>query len=474
MTPARLLTILGAAFAANASLVVLQTLTFHLLAWDSSAIPTATMTLRVAFLAADVSIFAALVAFARSHRGVRGLVLVAALLAGSSVLSGLMGLALRVGSSTSPAVRVTTAAMSGAEPVTSLAAALLAAMALAALAPRRGEALVAAVGVSTAVSLGARLFRLFDSSPRSIPAAWLSWSNEVLRSALIAAFALALARLLRRATAPVAAAATTPYRAAGEGAPRLPVIPAPDEVTAARLRSAASGLSLYRAGFFLRVGCAVVTFVMFAILILGRNGTDTELLILVLLPLTSLVTAAVIAVGLVKLLAAPRSLCTRGVVIAALLAIGVCALADGGTLLFAVASSFASMSYDVRRKLVEMIALEWPFALLAAGTSLLFVTSMVCRLGDGVGRPDIVASSRWVQGFAVAAAASSLGAVLGGIAMQGPMRSAGWGERSDAGMLVVFGLGAASIVFLILAVAFHGMAVSAARQAMLDHAAKAG
>lgn len=465
--------LLGAAFASNAALVVLQTVTFHLLAWDSPAIPGAGLAFRVAFVLSDALVCGALLLLLRSAPQLRGLTASAALVAGGGAFAGLVGLASRLSSPEARALHSIARALNGAEPITTLAVALLVTLALVALAPRRGTLFTALVALTIALTLGFKVAAFVEREPRSIPLSWLVWSFDVARSSLVAAFALIVARALRIPTAVSAGAPAGPYREPSAGAPSPPRIPPPDRAGAAKLRSAGSGLGIYRIGFLLRIAGTVGTSVL-VVLAMMMRARDLETVTVLLLEATSLVTAAIMASGLVKMLALPRSDRTRSVVILALVAIAVSALADGGTVAFGVLGSFGTMSYRLHRELGELLVVTWPLSAICAGTSLLLVASAIRRIGEALNRDDLVARTRWIQGLAILAGALQLATVFAGFGMQSVSRYARYGEASTAGLLVVGLLAITAFGSAAAITVLHVLGVGSAKQALLTHADKAG
>lgn len=470
---ARPVALLGAAFASNAALVVLQTVTFHLLAWDSPAIPRAGLAFRVAFVLSDALACGALLLLLRSAPQLRGFTASAALVAGGGAFAGLAGLASRLASAEARALHSVARALNGAEPITALAVALLVTLTLATLAPRRSTLFTALVALTIALTLGFKVAAFVEREPRSIPVSWLVWSIDVVRPFLVAAFALLVARALRITTAVTAGAPAGPYREPSAGAPSPPRIPPPDSAGAAKLRSAASGLAIYRVGFLLRIAGTVGTSLL-VVLAMTVRARDFEIVTIILLEATSFVTAAIVATGLVKMLALPRSNQTRSLVILALVVIAVSALADGATIAFGVTASFGSMSYQARRELGELLVLTWPLSAICAGTSLLLVASAIRRIGEALIRDDLVTRTRWIQGLAILAGALQLATVFAGFGMQSVSRYARYGETSTAGLLVVGLLAITAFGSAVAITILHVLGVGSAKKALSAHADKAG
>lgn len=471
-----ILTVLGVAFAASAAIVVLQTVTFHALAWDSPSIRHASLVLRGLFFVADALVLVSLLLFVHAERKLRGLTAAAALAAGTSALAGLAGLASRLASPEARDLRSVADALGGAEPITSLACALLVTLALASLLSRRGTLLTVLVSVAIAGALLWKVAGIVSPAPRSIPLTWVAWSIDVLRSAVIAIAAIAAARSLRAAAASSGGAAGTadPYRAAGEGAPERPVVPPPDAVVAAQLRGAASGFGIHRIGFLLRIAGTVGTVILFVLISVIARERDLEVVMMGLMEVTGVVTAVILAVGLAKMLVLPRSARTRSMVALALVALALSALADAGTLGFGVLGSFGSSSYRLRRELTGLMALAWPFSALCAGTSILLVASAVRRLGAALGRDDLGSRSRWVQGLAVVTGTAQIAALFASFAMETTSRHAPYTSRSSAGLLIVALLSLMAFACLVGIAVVHFLMLGEAKRALLAHADKAG
>lgn len=456
------------AFAASALLLVLQTVVFQLLPWDSSASAKVAVALRVGFVLADVTVLVSLVTLARAEPRSRGFLAVGALLAAFAVLSGLLGLAASALGSDARILHALGRATSGAEPVVSIATTLLATLALGALAHAHGSRATAqanhmtiAVVVSVALSLGFKVVRLVGSGPRSLPTAWASWGIEVARPALVALLALSVARAIGRA-AEVVAVPVGPYRAAGEGAPSAPTKEPLDAATVASLGRVADGLSTYRSAFLIRGGAAVATTLLGLVAATMRHN-DSGAILMSAIPLASLATAVLLARGLFKLLALPRGVRARGVTFGAIVALGLAALVDAATLLAALAALFSASSYRAARDMSEAVMVGWPVVALAGGASLLFVASALRRVGEKLGDDRVVARARWVQGLAIGAGAAQIGALYAGLSLS----AARYDSSSDAGGLVVAALALASLGAMVAVVVLHVLLVSAARSAVL-------
>jgi len=309
----------------------------------------------------------------------------------------------------------------------------------------------------------------------------VAWSVDVLRSVVIAVAAIGVARSLRVAAAAATAASSgsaagtaDPYRHAGQGAPQRSVVPPPDAVVAAKVRGAASGLGIYRIGFLLRIAGTVGTTVLFVLVAFLLRAHDLEVVMIGLLEGTSLVTAAILAVGLAKTLALPRSVSTRSVVVLALVALALSALADAGTAGFGVLGSFGTTSYRLRREMSGLLALSWQFSARCTSNTILFVASMVRRIGEALGRDDLGARARWVQGLAVVTGTAQLATLFASLAMETTSRHAPYASRSSAGVLVVALFGLTAFACLTGIAVVHFLMLGDAKKALLTHADKAG
>ena len=467
-SPRTPLLLVALAFGATAALLVAQTLAFHLVAWDSSAIGTLSALLRALFLVADVAVVVAFVALARAARAARedmaigGLVWNGVGLAVYVACAGAFGLLARILGDSAAAVQAISSKMGAAEPLLSLGTALLMGLTLTALGPRRALPFMIALSASIAAALAFRVARVVDPSPRSLMGAWVSWGVEVGRPAVIALFALSVARG-QEAERPANDAGAGPYRAGAQGA--TPTIPAeiPDPRTAAALRECASALTLYRAAFLARIGLSILTSLVIVAASLERSANAPVLL---LAPVFSLITAGLIALSLVKLRRLPRASGARSLALAATAFAGLAALTDAALVVYA--SSLAPLtSYSARRQLGDVVALEWPIVALAMGVSAVLAASALGRVGDTLGERALATRARWVQGLAVATGAGLLGLLFAWVA-QDPER---WTHaRSSAGnlVLVVHVLIAMPSVFAVIVV--HTLLVGSGKKALLGYA----
>lgn len=457
-----------AAFAANAALLVLQTLVFQLLPWDSSASRTLSVVFRVAFSVADVAALAAFVSLHRAEPLLRGFVSIAAVLAAFTVVSDLAGLGARALGSDAVALRAVEQTMGAAEPFASLGASVLLVLALRAVESRPRGAFTAVVVVSVVMSLGFRLVRVVDSGARSLPAAWISWLGEIARPVAIAALAFGIMRGLATAGA-AARDAVSPYRAQGEGPTAPPVLGVSSAETASSLSAGAKALSLYRLAFAARIGSTIIGAMVLAGGSAMRGGGEAAVLVISLAPLMSLATGILIAVSLVMLLALPRTSGARGATIGALCAICSTTLADAGALLFALATLFDGSPHRAYRESTELFLLEWPFVAFFAGVSLLLVATAIGRTAEKLDAPLLTARARWIQGLAIACGVAQIGFVLAMIAYE----STRWDyPRPLAGGVVCFVLAIAALASMIAVVALQLGLVGKARDALLAHAGR--
>ncbi|HSO40205.1 MAG TPA: hypothetical protein VLT33_47085, partial [Labilithrix sp.] len=161
------LRILGAAFAASALLVVLQTVVYQLLAYDSSSFGRVAVVFRVAFWLADLGALVGLIALGPASPRARALPATGALLAAGVVLFGAVGLGASALGSDATTLRSLSAMAGYAEPMWTIGVAVLATLAAGELArPHGPEAIARArrlmlgVGILVALAMAFRLGRL--------------------------------------------------------------------------------------------------------------------------------------------------------------------------------------------------------------------------------------------------------------------------------------------------------------------------
>ena len=466
------LRIFVAAFATNAALLVLQTVIFQLLPWDSSAFGKVSVTIRVGFCAADVALLVAFVKLVGDAR-FRGLGVMGALHASFAIVASCIGLAASAMGSDAHALRSLDDALGGAEPFASLGAALLALLALGAASATRRPAFAIAVWTSAAVSLGFRIARVASPGARSLSSAWLSWTNEVARPLVLLAFALLLLRALKTApaNAPIEAE-KGPYRVAGVGAAREPMPDAPDATAAAQLRSAAGGATLYSAIILARLATAFVSTIIVVFTVLARNSSSSDgLIVLAIVPLFGIVTAIAMVAALARLSALPRASGARGLLYAAIVAVSVVILADVSVLIEVATTKPASSFYGSTRSLSEMLVFEWPLTMFFWGVALLFVGTALGRVGEKLMAPAIVARARWVQGFVIASGAAQLGFLFANL---GLLQSSRWDySRSPAGGFACAGIALFAVGVTVVVIVLQVLLASNARRALLAHADRA-
>lgn len=441
-TAARLVAI---AYLATAALVVLQTFVLRAVAYDAPGFDRLAGAFRVAFVLADVTLLAAMIALGWSARALRAFAIPGAVLVAFAVLSGAAGLLL--GSKL-------TAATSGAEPLLSLGAALLVVLALSASARDLARAPSLAVLPSPAVSprlaawsppvilaaaaiaIAFRFARAASPGARGVTLAWISWGFEVARPLALGLFALVLARAIgARAKAeahasgagaaggasgagagpPAAGAyragAPDPAVAAGDAASTAAAVTPPEPATVPALRAAVSGLSLYRLGFLIRLGLAILT-TLIAGVVLSANARDGWPA-LVLGPLAGAATAVIMALGVARQLGLP-TLRANGRLVAALVALGLTALADALTVLAELAAGvFGTGRYSTFRDVSQAYALGYPTSMLFFGVAAVLVAGALGRAGETLSDPVTTARARWAQGLAVTTGSLLLGLLFG-------------------------------------------------------------
>jgi hypothetical protein len=456
-----------AAFSTNVALLILQTIVFQVLPWDSSAFGAVSVAFRIGFLASDALVLSAFLPLGRARPDLAGLVGPGAALAAFPVAAGAVGLLAKIVGSDAAALRSMENVASAAEPTMSLAVALLMVLVLGAIESRRRTAFTAVVVASAVMSLAFRGEHLVDEGARSLVTAWTLWFGEVSRNAALAGFALLAGRSFS-SSAMTQARSPNPYRAAGEReAHEIPPAPAPDAETARSMQSAADGLTIHAPVFvariFVTLGASVLT-------ILFAGGRD-QALVLFLVPMASLVSAALLVFGIVKLAALPRAAGARSGAIGALVSLGLIVVADGGTLLYGLimlaSSSYRSARFA--RYLEPLVLVDWVSAALFLGASMLCLASALRGVAERLDAPSLVSRARWGQGMIVATGAVQLGFLFAMAAYEG----ARWHyPRSAAGGFVVGALGLTAFVSTIAVVVLHPLLVARGRDALREYAAR--
>jgi len=448
------LRILSAAFAASALLVVLQTVVFKLLPYDSSASGTVAVALRAGFIVADGLVMVGLLALRPRLGPSRALPLLAAVLALGSVISGVLGLTASALGSSARTASSLAEVLGLAEPMGALGIALLAALGVAALprplGPRvrsRVSGAVTAVAAVVALAIAFRLGRLAVPGPRSLVMAWASWALEVLRPALVAWVAVVVTRQRGDAASALAQPGHAPYRAAGEGA----------EAAAARPQAAfgkaASALRFYQIAFAVRLATSVFTPIL-ALLVSAVIANDS-MLPLATVPLLSLGAGALVAAAHLRLVGLAQFASARGLVVAAVLASGFGLLVDVAVLLYGI-SGYISGPYFGKQTLMLGVGVGWPSVSLLSGAALLLVASALGRVGEALEYEPVVARARWTQALAIFTGALQAGVVLVVVGSGTARHSAG----QLLVLLMVLGAAGATIalpiVHLILIVTVRG------------------
>ncbi len=470
---------LAFAFGASALLVVLQTLVFQLLPYDSSATERVSLALGVGFWLADVALLVAFVALRRADSARRGLATIGAALAALSVSSGLAGLAAGAFASKATTLHALARTFGAAEGVLSMGSALLATLAVGALARSGGvkessrpSIVTIVVSLSVALSLTLHGARLGASGPWSLVLAWTSWSVAVTRLALVAWLARWAARLLTRAPTR-APAREGPYRATLEGL-AAPARSEPlDAATTQSLRAAASALSFYRAAIVARVAATVATTSLAVLLIMGSAQGDAAVLLIGMMPLASFATGVLVAIGLFKLLALAREVRARGAAIGAIVAIGLAILLDSGFAVLLFKEPLGVYRHRAAYELAGTAGLGWPLVALASGVSLLLAARALGRVGATLRSDGVVARACWVEACGIGAGTLTLAIVAAAFAVQASLHS----SYGPPGLLVVLFLSLAAVAATLTTVVVHVLLIGEARAAILarvENAARAG
>ncbi len=413
-TPLRILIV---AFAASALCLVLQTVIYQLLPYDSSAIGKVSVALRVGFLLADVAALIGLVALGWRWAPSRAFASLGGLLALGGVVSGAVGLAASAIGSSAQLLGSLATPLSSAEPMWSLGVTLLASLGIASLAPesdvnappaRLVRRIVTAIGALVALAIMFRIGRLAVPGQRSLVTAWTSWGLEVVRPALVAWLALVVVR-----GAGEAGASSTgpdgPYRAAGEGAPVTAAVPAGAAATEA-LRQAGRALGFYQVTFAVRLAAGFLTplaAVFVSAIIRGDSSAPVAVLVVLGIGAGGLGTIAAI-----RLLALPRGAQTRGLVIGAAVASGLAILIDLAIGLYGLWGRLSGSRYIGDQNVVFGLSVGWPIAMLLGGVSLIFVAGALGRVGRLLTVEPLVARARLTQGLAIFTGALQTGSVL--------------------------------------------------------------
>jgi hypothetical protein len=455
-TPLRILTV---AFAASSLLVVLQTVVFQLLAYDSPAIGKVSVALRVAFLLADGLALVGLLTLRPPAR-------LGALLALGAVGSGVLGLAVSAMGSSARTLASLAAPLSQAEPMWSLGVALLAALGIASLvSPDRPQVrahalrLVGVVGLLVGIAIAFRVGRLASPGQRSVGMAWTSWTFEVVRPALLAALAIVVARG-RAADKAGAGPAESPYRAAGEGPPLATKDPVGPEAAGA-LRQAAGALRFYQIAFLLRLCVAVLTPVL--AMLLSAMFRHDAMLPMAMLPLASLASGALVAVAHLRLLALPRSARARGLVVGAVVASALGLLVDVAAGLYGIYGRLAGGRYTGDQNLVFGISVGWPIVALLSGVALVLVASALGRVGETVSSELTTERARRTRALAIFTGAVQCGAALALIGSSAARHS---GSTNEGGFVIV-AMVVAGVGLAIALPIVHLLLVAHARAALL-------
>ena len=461
------LRILSAAFAASSLLVVLQTVVFKLLPYDSSAAGKVAVALRVGFIVADGLALVGLIALRPRLGPARALPLLGAVLALGSVISGALGLAAHALGSRARTTSSLADVLGLAEPMGALGIAMLAALGVAALArplgPRvraRVSGAVTAIAVLVALAIAFRLGRVAVPGPRSVVMAWASWALEVLRPAFVAWLAVFVARPHGDASSTLAQPGDGPYRAVGEGAKATADDPVQPQEAFGR---AASALRFYQIAFAVRLAAALFTPILaLPVAAVIANGS---MLPLAILPLLSLGSGALVAVAHLRLLALGRVASARGVVVAAVLASGLGLLVDAAALLYGI-SGYLSGPYSAKQTMVFGVGVGWPCVSLLSGAALLLVASALGRVGEVLECEPVVVRARWTQALTIFTGALQAGVVLVIVGSGSVRHSAG----AAAGQLLVLLMVLAAVGFTIALPIVHLFLVVTVRVALLGRA----
>lgn len=428
--------ILTVAFAASALLVVLQTVVFQLLPYDSPLTGTVAVALRAGFLAADLAALVGLLALRPRLGPAHALGLMGAALALGGVISGAIGLAVSAMGSSAATLASLGRPLSSAEPMWSLGVTLLASLAIASIArlPARPQVrrLVAAIGVLVALAIAFRIGRLAVPGPRSLGMAWTSWSLEVVRPALVGWLAFLTARGAGKQAA-AQAEPEGPYRVAGQGAPAVaPAASGP--AAAAAFGKAARALGFYQTIFAIRLAAGIflpIAMLMASAILRGSAFAPLAVLLLVGIGVSGLGT-----ISAFRLLALPRAAEARGLVIGAALAMGLAMLVDALIGLYGIYSLFAGGRYARDQSVASALSVGWPICVLLGGVALGLVASALARVGELLAGERLVARARWTQALAIFSGALQTGSVLAVLGATSG-RSA---SSSTPGSILLFGM----------------------------------
>ena len=455
-TPLRILTV---AFAASALLVVLQTVVFRSLPYDSSAVGTVSVALRVGFLLADALTLIGLLALRPRLGPGSALGLLGALLVLGGVISGAVGLAVSAIGSRAQTLASLGKPLGSAEPMWSLGVALLAALGIASVSPlpfrAHARGLVTAIGMLVALAVAFRIGQLGVPGPRSLAMAWTSWALEVVRPALVALLAIVAGRGAGKGHA-TKAAPEGPYRAAGEGPPAVSDAAAGPVATAA-FGQASRALAFYQVTFAVRLAAAIVSPIaalIFSSYVRGSFFAQFWLLLVVGAGANGLG-----AIAAFRLLALPRAAEARGPVIGAALAMGLAMLLEVFTSLYALYGWIAGARYTGEQNVVFGLSVGWPIAVLLGGVSLILVASALVRVGELVVSDRVTSRAFRSQALTVFAGALQTGAVLAVI----DATSGRYTSSAAPGAILLFAMVLVTVGVTIATVVVHLVAVSAAR-----------
>ena len=384
MSPRAVLRVFAGALVAGALLLVLQTATYRLLSLD--------WPFRAAFAASDVAIFVALRLLSRRAPKARAALGFATLFAVLAILTD---------------VPVPDAPLSVVGLPFALGLTLLSLLALHTMRAHSGRrALTVLILITGGLAFCFRLAKMVATGEAPLPLAfaWTSWSIEVLRPLLLAAFAWSVSRDLAPA-AGISPTAPSPYRDAAA----IPIAPEPlPESARPHALNADAALATYTIAFVARCAALFTPVLVFFIVVAasGVSGRTGVFLAAAVISLASLVTEAMLLTSTSRLRKAEANVApkTRMLLVLASGALVLAIVADGFSLIAGMLGGDPETGFFVFVSYVFGAALSF-FSLVA-------VTRAVAHVGERLADERVVGLARLFLAESVAGGALVLAAAF--------------------------------------------------------------
>lgn len=450
----RAIGLVAIAYAAVAVLLFLQTLVLRVVPYDASSFGALVATFRVAFFAADLTIFTACIAVATRHPSAKPFARAGAATSALSIIAGALGLsALSFGAHRTFDSFV--AASGAAESWIALGTSgllLLAVRAAASDSCPEGAPRPRGLGVATACFLVVSvlwalltLARMASRDLHSVAVAWLVWAVEIGKVGALAACGLLVLRAARAEPAEGDAGATAPYRdrepglrddATGAADAAARALAAPDPATIGPLERALDGVRSYRLGFVLRLGAAVILTFPSVFAATSRGMWP----VLVLLPAGGAVTALLMLLGLQRQLALP-SLRGGKRLLLAMVPLAVAGLVDGLAALVSLGAGLSMTGWRAQDTANLVWSMAYPASALLAWLSTTILAGAMAHTGRALVRETLIRRARGVQALAVVVVTLAPSIVV----------AAGQGGRGDGAVFVSMAL---TLVLVVVTIAF--------------------